>query len=151
MDRAYTPKPGDLAYAHPALVRNLAILGIAICLVTLVYVLAMPFLETTAGIHWFLVLCCVATVLACLQAGIAIVKRSRDTIGVAEDGLWWHSPRAGSVFIAWTDVESVEPQNVMQRLIVTDRSGALRIPLEFHLERFGELRREVLERSGRPS
>ena len=45
------------------------------------------------------------------------------------------------------DVGEVEPQNVMQRLVVTDRSGTHRLLLEFHLQNFGELRRTVIERS----
>lgn len=150
MDRSYTPNPCDLVYAHPGLVRILAIVGIAICIATLACFVALPFPRMTAGIHWSLVFCCLVMVLVCLYAGATIVRRSRDTIVVAGDGLWWLSPNAASMFLAWTDVESVEPQNVMQRLIVTGCGGTLRIPLEFHLKRFGELRREVIQRSARP-
>lgn len=150
MGTALAPAPNDRTYAHPGLVRALAISGIAISLVSILFILALPFLEWSSGVHWILVVSCLVTVLACLYAAVLIARRSNDTIVVTGEGLWCRSPNAPPVFIAWDDVGSVVPQNVMQRLVVTDRSGQRRIHLEFHLERFGELRREVLERSALP-
>jgi len=147
MTPALAPATNDRTYTHPGLVRALAISGIAICVASTLFILALPFLEWSSGVHWILIVSCLVTVLACLYAAVLIARRSNDTIVVSGEGLWCRSPNAPPVFIAWNEVGSVSPQNVMQRLVVTDRSGQRRIHLEFHLERFGELRREVLERS----
>jgi hypothetical protein len=76
------------------------------------------------------------------------LRGSRDTFVAAEDGLWQHSPGKPSVFLRWEDVGDVYPENVMQRLVVADRSGERRLAIEFHLQDFGELRRIILEKAG---
>jgi hypothetical protein len=82
-----------------------------------------------------------------LYVSILGLKGSRDTFVAAEDGLWQHSPGKPSVFLAWQDIGDVSPENVLQRLVVADRSGARRLAIEFHLQNFGELRRIILEKT----
>lgn len=133
-------------YAQPPLVRALARTGIVLSVGSILFLLGLPFLDHGAT-SLILIACCLVTVLACLSVAVAIVRRSGDIIVVADEGIRCESPNAPSVFIPWREVGSVVPQNVMQRLVVIDTSGARRIHLEFHLQRFGELRRMVLERS----
>jgi len=81
---------------------------------------------------------------------VLMLRGSRDTFVAADDGLWQHSPGKPSVFLRWQDIGDVYPENVMQRLVVADRSGARRLAIEFHLQGFGELRRIIFEKaSGR--
>lgn len=147
MATASDPGAGARTYHHPPLVRALAKWGIVISVGSIAFLLALPFLDhgTTSLV---LVFCCLVTVLVCLYAAVGIVRRSGDTIVVDDEGLRCDSPNAPSVAIPWAEVGSVVPQNVMQRLVVTDRTGSRRIHLEYHLERFGELRRTVLDRAG---
>lgn len=143
-----SPADDERTYAHPGLVRGLAISGVAIGVASLSGLLALPYLQP-GRYSGLLILCCLVAVAAGLLVAVAIARRSRDTIVVTREGLWCRSPAAPPVFIAWSEVGAVEPQNVMQRLVVTDRTGSRRIHLEYHLERFGELRREVLASAGR--
>jgi hypothetical protein len=150
MATASAPGANARTYAQPPLVRALARTGVVLSAGSILFLLALPFLDhgTTSLV---LIFCCLVTVLACLVVAIAIVRRSGDLIVVADDGLRCESPNAPPVFIPWNEVGSVVPQNVMQRIVVTDTSGTRRIHLEFHLQRFGELRRAVLERAVRRS
>jgi len=70
--------------------------------------------------------------------------RALDQFAVDETGIW-RLPRKGApLFIAWPDVGSVRADDTMQRLIVSDRSGAHAIWLEYQLDDFPTLRDYVL-------
>jgi hypothetical protein len=133
-------------YAHPGLVRRLAMSGILLSTATFVALTAVAVAQPER-IHGVLLAACLATLAVCLVLSVRFVRRSRDTIVVDDTGLWWHSPHRETLGLAWEDIAKVEPQNVMQRLVVSDASGRRRIALEYHLENFGELRRTVIERA----
>jgi hypothetical protein len=139
---------GSASYSHPRLFRSLALFGIAFSVVGLAFVLSLPFLEPEAD-HMLIMICLLPIFAVGLVLGIAMARSSRDTVVVADDGLWYHSPGGPSLFIRWNEITGVQPQNVMQRLLVTDSTGSRRIYLEYQLERFGELRRIVLDRATR--
>lgn len=139
---------GSISFAHPRLFRSLAIFGIAFSAVGLLVVLSLPFFEPDAD-HRLIMLCLLPVLAIGLYLSFAMVRTSRDTIVVAADGLWHHCPGGPSLFIRWNEIAGVQPQNVMQRLVVTDATGARKIYLEYQLERFGELRRIVLDRATR--
>lgn len=133
------------SFAHPPLVRTLGVSAIGFFAVVCLFVASLPFLEPDKD-HRLLVLSCLVVFGACLYVSVAMVRRFRDTVVVADDGLWRHSPGGQSLVIPWNEIAAVEAQNVMQRLVVTDASGSRRIDLEYHLENFGELRRIVMKR-----
>lgn len=139
---------GSASFSHPRLFGRLALFGIVFCAVGIVFLLALPFLDPDAD-HRLLIVCSLPVFGLCLYLSVAMARSSRDTVVVAEDGLWYHSPGGPSLFIRWNEIAGVQPQNVMQRLLVTDSTGSRRIYLEYQLERFGELRRIVLERATR--
>lgn len=134
-------------HGHPPLVRRLARWGIGISAASALGLLAVPLRWSLGVPHWILLAAGLASVLACLKVAVAIDRHADDTVEACDRGLRLRSPRAPEVFLPWHEVASVEPQQLMQRLVVSDAEGRRRIPLEFHLERFGELRREVLERA----
>ncbi|MFN2376944.1 MAG: hypothetical protein ABR538_10430 [Candidatus Binatia bacterium] len=150
------PDPGHLAspaaeqkvFPHPPVVRLLAMAGIVLCAGACLFSLLLPWLEPE-GNHWLLVLMCLAVFGGCLYVGVAVVRKSHDTVEVAGDGLYQHSPNGPSLFLPWNEIADVQAQNVMQRLVVADASGTRRIFIEYHLQGFGELRRLVLEKATR--
>jgi len=142
------PAGNSSTFAHPRIVRRLAVLSIVFCTAACVAALLLPLLAPSED-HRLLAVACLAVFGGVLYYSVAAVRSSRDTIVVAEDGLWCHSPKKPSLFLRWNEIAGVQAQNVMQRLVVTDFSGTRRIILEYHLQNFGELRRTVLERATR--
>lgn len=142
------PRPDAKSFATPALVRWLAVSGVALCGPACAFFLALPFVAR-GGTDWLVVLSSLAFFGSLLPVSLSIARRSADTIVVDDDGLWRLSPSEPPLFLAWGDIVRVEPQNVMQRLVVEGRGDARRMLLEYHLQNFGELRRLVLERVGR--
>lgn len=120
----------------------------ATCAVGCLLMIALPLLRPD-GDNALLVVSGLTLFGACLHLSIGMARSSGDKVVVADDGLWNLSPNRPSVFIAWEEIADVCAQNVMQRLVVTDRTGARRIHLEYHLEGFGRLRQAVLHRSAR--
>jgi len=137
-----------MSFAHPRLFRSLALFGIVFCVAGILFVLSLPLLQPQED-HRLVIVSSLAVFGVCLYLSVAMARSSRDTIVVADDGLWHHSPGGPSLFIRWNEIAGVQPQNVMQRLVVTDSTGARKIYLEYQLERFGELRRIVLDRATR--
>lgn len=137
---------GSTSFAHPRLFRSLAFFGIAFSAGGLLFVLSLPVLEPDAD-HRLIMICLLPVLTVGLYLSVAMARSSRDTIVVADDGLWHHCPGGPSLFIRWSEIAGVQPQNVMQRLVVSDSTGARKIYLEYQLERFGELRRIVLDRA----
>lgn len=131
-------------FRHPPVVRSLAVSSALLCAGSGLFFLALPFVRP-GSMNPILLACCILALAAGLYVALMVTRASRDRIVVEDGGLRCQSPGGDSVFIPWSEVASVEPQNVMQRLVVTDRSGGRTIHLEFHLEDFGELRRIVLE------
>ena len=142
------PPAHSESFVHPPLVRHLAVSSMVTCAAGCLVALALPFLRPGAD-NTLLIVSCLSLFGACLYLSIGMVRSSADKVVVAEDGLWNLSPNRPSVFIAWEEIADVCAQNVMQRLVVTDRSGARRIHLEYHLEGFGKLRQAVLDRTQR--
>lgn len=141
--------PADAAtYAVPGLVRSLALFSVAFCVAGILALLALPFVEPE-GDHRLWIVTGLIGFVGCLYLSILILRGSTDTFAVTDEGLWHLSPGKPPLFLAWEDVAVVEAQNVMQRLVVTDRGGTHRLLLEFHLQNFGELRRAVLDHSRR--
>lgn len=134
-------------FAHPPLVHSLAVFAVAFFFTGILSVLALPLVRPGEGSR-LLIVACLASFLASLQASVLFLRRSREVIVVADDGLSCRSPAGEAVSIPWAEIASVKAQNVMQRLLVQDAQGTRRIHLEYHLQDYGELRRIVLERSG---
>jgi hypothetical protein len=146
-----TVDPGDAErmFVQPPLVRTLALQGAvvsAIAAVSIVVTRARGLWENDA-----LQLLSVGFCIVSLYVSIAMLKGSRDSFVAAGEGLWQHSPGKPSVLLRWEDIGDVYPENVMQRLIVADRSGTRRVAIEFHVQEFGELRRMILERASKRS
>lgn len=139
-------REGTRTFAHPPIVRLLAMLGVVVSLGACLFALALPWLEPGEN-HWLLVLVCLATFGGCLYVAVAMVRGSHDTIVVTDDGLSQVSPNHPTLFLPWSEIAEVQAQNVMQRLVVADAAGTRRLFLEYHLQGFGELRRIVLERT----
>jgi hypothetical protein len=70
--------------------------------------------------------------------------RARGEVVVDEQGVWWIIGRKPPKFIAWSDVQSVRAADLMQRLIVSDRTSGRTISMEYQLDRFADLRAFVL-------
>jgi hypothetical protein len=137
---------GERSFAQPPLVRTLSIwfaVASALAAVSIV-------VSRIEGI-WtndLLQLLSLAFCAVSLYVSVLGLRGSRDTFVATEEGLWKHSPGKASEFLRWEDVGDVYPENVMQRLVVADRSGRKRLAIEFHLQDFGELRRIILEKTG---
>ncbi|MFN2425165.1 MAG: hypothetical protein ABR587_01815 [Candidatus Binatia bacterium] len=135
-------------FAHPPIFRRLGLWSIWICIAGCLFVLALPVLDPGED-HRLSIILSLGVFGSCLYSSISMVRRSRDTVEVAADGLHYHCAHAPSLFIGWGEVADVEAQNVMQRLLVSDSTGARKIYLEYHLQEFGDLRRIVLDRTGK--
>lgn len=135
-------------FVHPPLVRRLAVSSMVTCAAGCLAALALPLLRPGEN-NTLLVVSCLSLFGSCLYLSLDMVRSCGDRIVVADDGLRNLSPNRPSVFIAWEEIADVCAQNVMQRLVVTDRTGERRIHLEYHLEGFGRLRQVVLDRSQR--
>jgi hypothetical protein len=140
------PVETSRAFAHPPLVRSLAMFAALFCAGGCLFSVVLPFLAPTRDTR-LLVVCGLVLFGPSLYLSLAMVRRSHDTVAIADDGIRYHSPNAPASFIPWNEIASVQPQNVMQRLLVADFDGTRKIHLEYHLEDFGELRRIVLERA----
>jgi hypothetical protein len=73
------------------------------------------------------------------------IGRARDQIAVDEAGIWRLPPKGEPVFIAWRDVGVVRADDTMQRLIVSGRSRAHIVRLEYQLDDFSTLRDYVIQ------
>jgi hypothetical protein len=142
------PPEHSTAFVHPPLVRRLSVASLVTCAVGCLAALALPLLRPGED-NTILVVSCLSLFGSCLYLSIDMVRSCGDKVVVTDEGLWNLSPNRPSVFIAWEEIADVCAQNVMQRLVVTDRTGARRIHLEYHLEGFGKLRQAVLDRSAR--
>ena len=140
-----SPQPDERRFAQPPLVGKLALWGAVVTVLAAVTVIAMR-VEGLWDNEPLLVLS-LAFCAVSLYFSVLGLKGSRDTFVAAEDGLWQHSPGKPSVFLRWEEIGDVYPENVMQRLAVTDRSGRKRLAIEFHVQDYGELRRIILERA----
>ena len=144
--RAGTTHRDRRSFPHPPVVHRLAVLSLAAsvlgCLGTLAFALVLP--DATDPLLFTGSLACFAS---CLWMSVAALRVSRDTVEADEEGLRLLSPGAPAVVLPWTEIAEVRFEQVMQRLVVRDASGARRIHMEFHLERFGELRDLVLART----
>jgi hypothetical protein len=134
-------------FRHPSVVRLLAVSSMWLCAGSVLFFVALPFVSP-GSMNPLLLVACILTLAVGFYVAVTVTRSSRERIVVEAGGLRCQSPGGHTVYIPWDEVASVEPENVMQRLLVTDRSGQRTIHLEFHLEDFGELRRIVLERSG---
>jgi hypothetical protein len=138
---------GGRSFAQPPLVRTLSIwFAVASALTAVAIVVSRIEGIWTNDLLQFLSLafCAVS-----LYVSVLGLRGSRDTFAATEEGLWQHSPGKPSELVCWDEIGDVYPENVMQRLVVADRSGRKRLAIEFHVQEFGELRRIILERSGR--
>lgn len=131
-------------FAHPPLVRSLALFGAWFSALFAVLVLLVPLYAPDWNNPLLLAISFVFCV-GSVAVSLLMLRSSGDTFEVTGDGVCWRSPGKAPVFLAWSDVADVHPENVMQRLVVADAAGR-RILIEFHLRGFGELRRIVLER-----
>ena len=134
------------SFAHPPLFSRLAAFGIAVSAAWCLAVLLLPLVVTGAD-DPLLIGLSLLTGAAGLVAAVSMLRRAADTVEISADGLRYRPSGRPEVFLAWNEIARVEPQNVMQRLLVTDASGERRIHIEYHLEDFGELRRIILERT----
>lgn len=135
-------------FAHPPLVRSLALFGAGFSALFAVLVLLVPLYAPDWNNPLLLAISFVFCV-GSIVVSLLMLRSSGDTFEVTEEGIGWLSPGKEPVFLAWREVADVHPENVMQRLVVADAAGRRRILIEFHLRGFGELRRIVLDRSRR--
>lgn len=146
LETSSTAHDNTRRFAHPPMVRSLSLFGVVFSAAGALAALSLPFMRPGEN-HWLLIACCLVVFVPSLVLSVAMARGSSDTVEVTEEGLWYRASTGGSTFIAWDEVGDVQAQNVMQRLLVVDTSGARRIFLEYHLENFGELRKAVLERT----
>lgn len=130
-------------FAQPRLVRVMSAAGVVICSAACLLALSLPLLMPEHD-HRLLIVFSLVFSGYFLYLSLVTLRRSADTVACTADGLCWRSAKGSSVFIAWDEIGRVEVQNVMQRLVVTDRGETRRIILEYHLQDFGDLRRLVM-------
>lgn len=136
---------GSQIFAHPPVLKKTAIFTAACSALSAALLMLVPYVAPAWSSPFILVpsfLFCAGSIVWSLF----ILRSAGDTFEATPEGLRWRSLGKADVFLAWPDVRYVHPQNVMQRLVVEDRSG-VRILVEFHLRGFGELRRIILERT----
>lgn len=75
---------------------------------------------------------------------VRAMLRARGEVVVDESGVWWMVGRRPPTSIAWSDVQSLRADDLMQRLIVSDRTSRRTIKMEYQLDRFADLRAFVL-------
>jgi hypothetical protein len=142
------PAGKSRSFRQPPVLRWLAWLGVVLCAPSCPLSLALPFWFPQT-VNWPVALFSFAMFAAGLFVSVSVVRRSTDTVVVDDAGIRCESAWRAPVSIPWNEIGDVEQQNVMQRLVVTDRTGERRIMAEFHLPEFGVLRRTVLERFAR--
>jgi hypothetical protein len=142
------PAENSKTYAVPRVIRWLGISSVLFCAAACVLLLWLP-IQRPDQSNWLLAIAGLGVFGCGLYLSLAIVRRSRDTVAVADDGLWYHSPHGPSQFMRWDEIADVHSQNVMQRLVVSDSTRTRTLQLEFHLQEFGDLRRTILERATR--
>ena len=108
--------------------------------------LAMPFVAPTT-VGWPVAVFSFLFFAGGLYESIAVLRRSNDTITIDDEGIRSESPGGGVVSIPWGEVDQVETQNVMQRLVISHKTSDRRIMAEFHLQDYGTLMRTVRERA----
>lgn len=70
--------------------------------------------------------------------------RSRVSVAVTSDGLWYLPGKTQSAFIPWSDVSRVEAQDRAQRLVLVDARDNSKIRLQYQMENFSKLREFIL-------
>jgi hypothetical protein len=141
------PPPADaLTFKFPQSMVWL-MLGLAIaCFGLMVFGLALQVTDLRHASFTLMILCVAmfgSGAVGCLQ----IFNRSRDTVAVNADGLWYLQRKGSTTFIAWSEVGSVTARDGVQRLVVTDVTGTKKIRFEYQLENFEKLRAFVVEHS----
>ena len=139
-----TPSADTLVFEYSVMMRIMMWVCVIICLGFVAFAVVTLSVRTERGSLTPVLLLFLAVFGGGLAYSVRIVRYSRDRIAVDSQGIRYLAKNGLGSFLAWSEVAAIKANDTMQRLSLSDASGARTIRVEYQIGGFAALRDFIL-------